>query len=73
VSTYAHPFDICVCLRCGPPWRDTRPKPSPDDFVGNLTWNSYTALCPTCGSKRCPGAVDHDTHPTTTEPEGGER
>lgn len=27
-------------------------------------WSTFTrmALCPTCGSKRCPGASDHDNH-----------
>lgn len=59
-----HHFGICVCLRCGPPWRTTRPwtdAPLPG-------FNSWMALCPRCGNKRCPGAVDH-RRPCSTEGE----
>lgn len=52
----------CVCAACGPPWRDTTPRPdhatSPAMW---LTWASWLALCPACGDKRCPGASDHRT------------
>jgi hypothetical protein len=27
----AHPFDLCACSRCGPPWRNERPEP--DEFA----------------------------------------
>ena len=50
-----HPFSICICTRCGPPWRTSRPW-SEGDWATNASWMS---LCPRCGSKRCPGAIDH--------------
>lgn len=56
----ATPFTICICATCGPPWRDERPRPDQDESpTAWLVWGSYMALCPTCGNKRCPAAMDH--------------
>lgn len=57
----ATPYPICVCVKCGPPWRDVILKPPEDaPMLEQLSWSSWMALCPTCGDKRCPGAIDHD-------------
>lgn len=50
---------LCICSKCGPPWRETRPEPQ-GNVLERLTWHSWMPLCPTCGNKRCPGAADHD-------------
>ena len=51
---------LCVCVKCGPPWRN---EPKPEFSKENLKWwqwASWMALCAICGSKRCPGALDHE-------------
>lgn len=58
VEITGHHYPICVCLRCGPPWRETAPR-TQAPAIDNLT-SSWMALCPRCGNKRCAGAVDHD-------------
>jgi len=55
------PFDMCTCSKCGPPWRDpevpwVRPA---DPFEAFMQGGSWMTLCPECGNKRCPGAVNH--------------
>lgn len=60
----ANPYPVCCCLKCGPPWRESRPEPAEDaSWVDRITWGSWMAVCPVCGDKRCPGAGDHDGHP----------
>jgi len=60
LTTGATPFDVCCCLRCGPPFRAEVPNWRDSPFGGMASW---MPLCPTCGSKRCPGAIDHRDHP----------
>lgn len=50
----------CICYRCGPPWRDSIPKPERADTMQAVSWFSWMALCPRCGDKRCAGAMNHD-------------
>lgn len=50
------PFDFCVCNKCGPPWRFEEPNWAED----SLAFVSWMSLCPLCGNKRCPGALDHN-------------
>jgi hypothetical protein len=48
-----HLYAGCPCYRCdSPTW--TR--------ISGLAIARRMSLCPTCGSKRCPGARDHDQH-----------
>lgn len=54
-SITAHPYPICICLYCGPPWRGDQYTESIDRLIPR----SWMSLCPRCGSKRCDGAVDH--------------
>lgn len=59
-ASQSTPYAICTCRACGPPWRETIPKPTEESsFAESLSWNSWMALCPKCGWKRCPGAADH--------------
>lgn len=58
---FAHPFPVCICVACGPPWRNENQQPNKDeDYFGWLSWFSYMSLCPKCGNKRCRGAVNHE-------------
>jgi hypothetical protein len=51
---------LCICTKCGPPWRYTAPEPAEDASpLERLSFRSWMALCPTCGNKRCPSAADH--------------
>lgn len=53
-------YSICTCQICGPPWRESIPKPTESSsFAESLSWHSWMSLCPRCGWKRCPGASDH--------------
>lgn len=59
-------MNLCICLACGPPWRNEEPTPEKDSaswFLGP----SWMPLCPRCGSKRCAGAVNHNNECTETE------
>ena len=56
-ATGRTPWDICACLHCGPPYRAEVPE------WRDQPYPSWMALCPTCGSSRCPGATRHDRHP----------
>ncbi|AEQ20960.1 hypothetical protein E3_0470 [Rhodococcus phage E3] len=48
----------CPCYRCdSPSWPTITFRDGEEHAVGRMT------LCPMCGSKRCPGAMDHTQHP----------
>jgi len=68
--TAVHPFPICVCVKCGPPWRQERPEPPESDWMARMMWRSYMPLCPACGNKRCPGAADHNNDCTGSNEPG---
>lgn len=55
----ATPFDLCTCGVCGPPWREG-PNWREEDY--GPFGPAWMHLCPTCGDKRCPGAMRHDLH-----------
>lgn len=65
------PFPICVCAKCGPPWRDEVPEPREEEsFAAFLSWHSWMTLCPECGNKRCPGAANHENECTGSNAPG---
>lgn len=61
MSTYPEDlYDGCPCFAC-----DQAPR-----IAAATSWietfPNRMSLCPTCGDKRCPGAIDHTQHPTAT-------
>jgi len=50
-------YDGCPCFEC-----DQAPRIAAEKAAGGFGWPDRMSLCPVCGSKRCPGALDHTQH-----------
>lgn len=52
----------CPCYVC-----DQKPRIEAARTAGDIfrIYPNRLSLCPTCGDKRCPGAIDHSQHPAT--------
>ncbi len=60
-----YPADLypgCPCYACDQAPRVEAPSTPLDRFPSRMS------LCPTCGDKRCPGALDHAQHPEASMP-----
>lgn len=56
----AHLYAGCPCFKCDQPLETIT-------FANGVKGQMLTrmSLCPECGDKRCPGAMDHDNHKET--------